>query len=58
MGTTGIVACTAAVLADKACGAEDKKKLNGALAATSLINAGFFAANDTMKRTSSPRCAR
>ena len=43
MGTTGIVACTAAVLADKACGAEDKKKLNGALAATSLINAGFFA---------------
>lgn len=54
MGTTGIVACTAAVLADKACGAEDKKKLNGALAATSLINAGFFAANDTMKRDVKP----
>ena len=54
MGTTGIVACTAAVLADKACDAEDKKKLNGALAATSLINAGFFAANDTMKRDVKP----
>ena len=27
MGATGIVACTAAALADKACGAEDKKKL-------------------------------
>mmetsp|Transcript_6466 Transcript_6466/g.26876 ORF Transcript_6466/g.26876 Transcript_6466/m.26876 type:complete len:133 (-) Transcript_6466:98-496(-) len=54
MGTTGIVACTAAVLADKACGAEDKKKLNGALAATSLINVGFFAANGTMKRDVKP----
>ena len=26
MGATGIVACTAAALADKSCGAEDKKK--------------------------------
>ena len=54
MGTAGIVACTAAVLADKACGAEDKKKLNGALAATSFINAGFFATNNTMKNDVKP----
>ena len=54
MGATGIVACTAAALADKACGAEDKKKLNGADAATSLLNAGFLATNDTMKRDVKP----
>ena len=54
MGATGIVACTAAVLADKGLGAEDKKKLNGAVAATSLLNAGFFATNDTMKRDVKP----
>ena len=54
MGATGIVACTAAALADKACGAEDKKKLNGAVAATSLLTAGFFATNDTMKRDVKP----
>ena len=54
MGTTGIVACTAAVLADKACGAEDKKKLNGAIAASSLINAGLFATNSTMQNDVKP----
>ena len=54
MGATGIVACTAAALADKACGAEDKQKLNGAVAATPGINAGFFATNDTMKRDVKP----
>jgi|TARA_B110000971_G_C19607677_1_gene318931 hypothetical protein len=45
MGATGIIACTGAVLAERACGAEGKKKLNGAIAATSLINAGLFATN-------------
>ena len=38
MGSCGIVACTAAVLTDKGLGAEDKKKLNGAIAASSLIS--------------------
>lgn len=54
MGATGIVACTAAVLADKGLGAEDKKKLNGAIAATSLINAGLFATNSTMQNDVKP----
>ena len=54
MGATGIVACTAAALADKSCGAEDKQKLNGAIAATSLINAGFFATNAVMKEDVKP----
>ena len=54
MGATGIVACTAAVLADKGLGAEDKKKLNGAIAASSLINAGLFATNSTMQNDVKP----
>ena len=54
MGACGIVACTAATLADKSCGAEDKKKLNGAVAATSLINAGLFATNSTMQNDVKP----
>ena len=54
MGATGIVACTAAVFADKGLGAEDKKKLNGAVAATSLINAGLFATNSTMQNDVKP----
>jgi len=54
MGACGIVACTAATLADKSCGAEDKKKLNGAIAATSLINAGLFATNNTISKDVKP----
>jgi hypothetical protein len=54
MGATGMVACTAAVLAEKHCSAEDKKKLNGAIAATSFINAGLFAANGTMQTDVKP----
>ena len=54
MGSCGIVACTAAVLADKGLGAEDKKKLNGAIAASSLINAGLFATNSTMQSDVKP----
>jgi hypothetical protein len=54
MGATGLVACTAAVLAEKHCSAEDKKKLNGAIAATSFINAGLFAANGTMQTDVKP----
>ena len=54
MGAGGMVAGTAATLGDKSCGAEDKQKLNGAIAATSLINAGFFATNAVMKEDVKP----
>jgi|TARA_B110000977_G_scaffold191567_1_gene263842 hypothetical protein len=54
MGSAGIIACTGAVLAEKACSADDKKKLNGAIAATSFINAGLFAANSTMREDVKP----
>jgi hypothetical protein len=49
MGVAGLLACTGTMLAEKACSKQDKKILNGAIAAASVGNAALFGFNGMMK---------
>ena len=54
MGSTGLVACAGAMLAEKHCSADDKKLLNGTIAAVTLTNVGLWMTNDTMSNEVKP----
>jgi hypothetical protein len=53
-GSAGILAVGGALLAEKHCSGQDKKLLNGAIAATTLTNAGLFAMAPCMKNDVKP----